>query len=55
MVGIVNFRLMHCNWTHTLNSQFLNMVANDQELDLIGIRFYTLQFENIDSQKYVVE
>ena len=37
MVGIANFLVMHCNWAHKLNSQFLNIVANDHQLDLTGI------------------
>ena len=39
MVNIANFRVMHCNWIHKLNSEFLNIVAN----------------EVTHSQKYVVE
>ena len=34
MVGIANFRRMRCNWAHKLNTQFLNIVANDHQLDL---------------------
>ena len=41
MVGIANFRVMHCNWPHKFNSQFLNIVANDQQLDLVGIYIFS--------------
>ena len=44
---VENFQLMHCNWAHKLNSQFLNIVANDHQLDFI--------FKSTHSQKYIVE
>ena len=37
MVGIANFQVMYCNWAHKLNSQFLNIVTNDHQSDLIDI------------------
>ena len=38
MVAIANFKsIMHCNCAHKLNSQFLNIVANDNQLYLMGI------------------